>query len=310
MKKGIIIVFLLAWLGAMSGGCKKKMMDLINPPPQSWAPDLDPVLVYNPTFAQRFGLDPNKAVPLETGVLAVAMTFRKHYEYNFYPEKGNGSDAISVKRVFDQITRDEWYELSRHLAILPLLFPNKYNSDTLDQRYFEDCKINFYLDSSDPRVAQVDMQPHSLWVSGDIQDVLDSIWYTAGQAEKFGSFNLGMFHMTHQHVLLFRVGKFKNFGDVYDHDQNHLVNFLPGITFISFSTACDIAKDYPKGTVVWFEKKGGPDYFRPDHADTNPDYSVIADDIHFNPNDFVSFHITMQLTRSQNAQKAAKNTGN
>ena len=306
MKKGVIIVILLALLGGVGFGFKKKIMDFINPPPQPWAPDLDPVLVYNPAFAQRFGLDPNKAVQLEPGVLAVAMTFRKDYKYDFDPEKGNGSDAISVKRIFDQITRDEWYEVDRHLAILPLLFPQKYNSNTLDQRYFENCKINFYLDSTDSRVAQIDMQPHSLWVTGDIQDALDSLWYGHARPEEL---NLENLNMIHQHVLLFGMGTFENVGDGYGLNQNHLVNFLPGITFISFSTVCDLAKNYPQGTLVWFEKKNGPDYFLKAKAGSNPDYALIPENIHTILMTFSVFIFPYNLRTSPKCPESRQNHG-
>lgn len=302
MKKTPLILLSVLVLIGIGFGFKHKIMSWVNPPPPPWPPDLDPVLIYTTTFAQRFGLDPSKATQLAPGILATSMTFNKDYEYKFDPKNGDGSDRLSHKGYGDQLTPDERMEVEDHAAILSVLFPKKYNSKTLVESYkYDTCFLNLYLDNNDPQVKQIDFGPSSVYIEGQVDTTIRYLWFMRHPDTSRGDLD-----MSRLNAADYRLGDLEYIkqGQSFPDHKSHFANFLPGISFISLKVQCYLAEYPPERTWIWFEKKGGAKY--PIYNSSDP--KDLIDHSPFNPDDFVKYHIPTQLIQSANAQTAAHAT--
>ena len=98
------------------------------------------IFIYNPVFADRFGLDPKKAEPLDKGLYAIELVIKK--TKFFY--SGTVEDYFNV----NSMTPAKYKIVTESIPALEILFAH--NKKLLPVSFHYDCYLNLYVDSSLP----------------------------------------------------------------------------------------------------------------------------------------------------------------
>lgn len=98
------------------------------------------IFIYNAMFADRFGLDPKKAQPLDKGLYAIELAIKK--TKFFY--SGTVEDYFNVR----SMTPAKYKIVTESIPALEILFANK--KEPLPVSFHYDCYLNLYVDSSLP----------------------------------------------------------------------------------------------------------------------------------------------------------------
>jgi len=283
-------------------------------------PDLSPVLVYNKAFAQRFGLDQNKAMDLDPGIYAIALTFKKNPRYSV---AASDDYPTELKNIFNKLDKWDWLKIStsqfdskdelNDYTLLPIFL----GKSSMNVSYV--CEINFYFDEHHSKVKDIKLSPHQIWFAGIVYDNMEPLYPI------FRGINHNNKNKIHEPGLIKTIPQFKypyddllHFYAAYIDNtppawaieksgkspsneiyvsgdyRSNFKDFLPGILFLSFKISCPGIIDASNKHGSWF-------WIQTTHSSYD-----MRDTKKFTSQDFHPFHLPAEIVRSKNVKKATE----
>jgi hypothetical protein len=233
------------------------------------------ILVYSKEFAERMGLDPNKAIKLDPGINAIGLTFKKDYSLDYY-----SSNFAENHHLFD-LNPEEGSLFEQNLSILPILF----KGEALPLSYYHECYLNIYFRNSDYRLKDSRKYALNSWdnqtdnklihdIATDFAKDLDSTIHkknpTLYDYDKLFDFDIKIHNYINFYpaevVLTKLYQPFINItlnGSLYLLENSQKLNLIDGITYLSF----DLGLCYhmrklanSNNAWLWLQKKNGHNY--------------------------------------------------
>lgn len=279
------------------------------------ADNLSPVLVYNLEFAKRFGLNPKNAISLDPALYAVALVFKRYFilsrDKESFLTDHHINEMSSRDAILFQLSYADTKDQLNHYALYPLLFSKQV---PLSVEY--QCYLNLYLNTRNQRSQLIKVPNFQTWYQNDegrLSTVINSIVDPLPVDDKKrdclvcdpANRNLAMTRILARDYIQFsrlRQGDWGINSGRQPYPENRLLsslqgqflNFLPGISYLSFAVYCpNLSADAEgKGLWLWIENREARSFT----LFSTKNQSIV--------DGYSGFHIPAEITQADNLRRA------